>query len=390
MTTGMTSDRDFLYIQAFVRWCFFTTHTLKHICSVLAGQNAYLFTTPNRNFLTNLNESRLFHDFQCLLKLRVVPEWPLPCGRHPRNNLRPLFSNGRPRSTWSPTPSQLRLALSSLYPPPSHPRMCAWGQRVYSPGEDNFSSVKSPSINVPISFVPLGAPVSVEKKPSRLVRVGFRPKELDKALFTYPRSPYPSAPTSSKNKENPEISRVARTRSLDSPRSRRAVKRPASLNVRVGRPATPRISSTPLANKFLSPVPESPATVTIASTRLDKEFWDSVSLQDPDKEIIRPSVLETHEGSTPISAVPRFIFSTKDGLLWSPGLPSKEPSSVAEIRIPADWTASEFPKSDRWTVTSPKEHVLDYPSIECVLSVDATTTSYPPPVLNQESFGVVN
>ncbi|KAJ7045156.1 hypothetical protein C8F04DRAFT_525341 [Mycena alexandri] len=229
----------------------------------------------------------------------------------------------------------------------------AWGQRVYSPGEGNFSSVKSPPVNVPISFVPLAAPATPEKKASRLVRVGFRPKELDKALFVYPRSPYPSAPTSSKNKENTEISRVARTRSLDSPRSRRAMKRPASLNVPVGRPATPRISSSPPANKFLSPVAESPATVTIASTRLNEEFWESVSLEDPDEEILRLSELEIHEGSTPISitAVPRFIFSTKDGLLWSPGLPSKEPSLVTETHSPADWTASEFQKSDRSTVT---------------------------------------
>ncbi|KAJ7157314.1 hypothetical protein C8R46DRAFT_423572 [Mycena filopes] len=277
---------------------------------------------------------------------------------------------------------------------PNPLEMPAWGQRVYSPDAGDFSSVKSPPVNVPVLFVPIAAAAAPEKKASNVVRAGSRPTKLDKALFAYPRSPYPSAPTSpsSKGKENTELAGVLRTRSMDSPRSRRGTQRPPSLNVSAGRPATPRISSSPFANNFLTPVVESPTTATIASTRLNKEFWASVSLEDaedPDEEILRLSVLETHEGSTPISAVPRFIFSTKDGLLWSPGLPSREPSSVAEIRSPASWSADEFEKSDGWTVTSPTGHALDYPSIESVLSDDATTISYPPPVVNKGSFEFV-
>jgi hypothetical protein len=264
-----------------------------------------------------------------------------------------------------------------------------WGQRVYSPGEGAFSSVKSPSVNVPILFVDapaFAAPEEMEGKTSKVVRFGSRPRDLGKALSVYPRSPYPSAPTSpmSRDKENAELAGVARTKSLDSPKSKRAMKRPASLNVPAGRPAAPRVSS-PLANKFLSPVAESPTTVTVASTRLTKEFWQSISLEDAEGEHYQLSALEAHEeGSTPVSAVPRFIFGTKDGLLWSPGLPPKEPSSVAEIRSPADTTSSEFEKLDRSMVTSPGDQPPTYPSIETVLSMDAASITYPPPVVNKE------
>jgi len=175
---------------------------------------------------------------------------------------------------------------------------------------------------------------------------------------------------------------VARAKSLDSPKSKRG--RPASLNVPAGRPATPRVSSPLAANQFLSPVAElnTPATVTLASTHLNKEFWESISLEDEDG--YRLSAMEAHdEGSTPISAVPRFIFG-KGGLLWSPGLPPKEPSSVAEIRSPADRTAFVFQKSDRWMVTSPVDYPPAYPTIATVLSMDATTIRYPPPVVQEE------
>jgi len=267
-----------------------------------------------------------------------------------------------------------------------------WGQRVYSPGEGAFSSVKSPSVNVPILFVDapsFAAPAEVDKKAAKAVRFGSRSRELGKALSVYPRSPYPSAPTSpmSRDKENAEHNGVARAKSLDSPKSKRAMKRPASLNVPAGLPAAPRIASPLATNKFLSPVPESPSTVTVASTRLTQEFWQSVSLEDAGEEHYQLSVLEAHEeGSTPVSAVPRFIFGTKDGLLWSPGLPPKEPSSVAEVRSPADRAAFEFEKVDGSMVNSPGDQPLTYPSIASVLSMDAATITYPPPVVNKESL----
>ncbi|KAJ7508429.1 hypothetical protein B0H11DRAFT_27828 [Mycena galericulata] len=261
-----------------------------------------------------------------------------------------------------------------------------WGQRVYSPGEGVFSSIKSPSVKVPVLFVgapSFAAPSEVEGKAIKMVRFGSRSRELGRALSVYPRSPYPSAPTSPMSRDNEnatEISRVARAKSLDSPKSKRAMRRPASLDVPAGVPAAPRLAS-PLAHQFLSPVPESPNTVTVAS--LNHQFWQSVSLEDADGEHYRLSALEAHEeGSTPVSAVPRFIFGTKDGLLWSPGLPPKEPSSVAEVRSPADRAASEFEKLDRSIVTSPGDQPPPYPSISAVLSMD-TTISYPPPVVNE-------
>jgi len=273
---------------------------------------------------------------------------------------------------------------------PNPVELPGWGQRVYSPGEGAFSSVKSPSVNVPIHFVEapsFAAPAEMEGNASKVVRFGSRSsRELGKALTVYPRSPYPSAPLSplSRDKENTELTGVARTKSLDSPKSRRAMRRPASLNVPAGRPAAPRVSS-PLSHKFLSPVAESPRTVTIASTRLSQEFWQSVSLEDPDGEHYQLCSLEAHEeGSTPISAVPRFVFGTKDGLLWSPGLPPKEPSSVAEIRSPADGASSEFVKIDGPMVNSPGTQPFTYPSIATVLSMDAASITYPPPVVNKE------
>jgi hypothetical protein len=260
-----------------------------------------------------------------------------------------------------------------------------WGQRVYSPGQETFSSVKSPTVDVvPVLFVGSSPVAEQGDKALKTVRVVARPRELGKALSVYPRTPYPSAPTSpmSRGKENAEVARVARAKSLDSPKSKRG--RPASLSVPAGRPATPRVSSPLAANQFLSPVAElnTPATVTLASTRLNQEFWESISLEDEDG--YRLSAMEVYdEGSTPISAVPRFIFG-KGGLLWSPGLPPKEPSSVAEIRSPADGTTFEFQKSDRWMVTSLVDHPPAYPTIATVLSLDATTIRYPPSVVQEE------
>ncbi|KAF7347239.1 hypothetical protein MVEN_01478900 [Mycena venus] len=252
-----------------------------------------------------------------------------------------------------------------------------WGQRVYSPGKGTFSSVKSPTVDGPMLFVGSPPVAEQEDKALKTVRIVARPRELGKALSVYPRTPYPSAPTSpmSKGKENAQ-GRVGRAKSLDSTRSKRG--RPASLNIPAGRPATPRVSFPLSANQFLSPVAELDlaATVTLASTRLNQEFWESISLEDGDV-----SAMEAHdESSTPISAVPRFIFG-KGGLLWSPGLPPKESSSVAEIRSPADRTAFEFEKSDRWMITSPADHPPAYPTIATVLSMDATTIRYSPPVV---------
>ncbi|KAJ7631628.1 hypothetical protein DFH06DRAFT_698478 [Mycena polygramma] len=272
-----------------------------------------------------------------------------------------------------------------------------WGTRVYSPGEGTFSSVRSPSAPVPVLFVdpPSFAPPAEDA--IKAVRFGSRPRELElgKAISVYPRSPYPSAPMSpmTRDKEKENVG-VARAKSLDSPKSqaKRFINRPPSLNVPAGRPATPRISlSTPLSgSNCLTPVQESPRTVTLASTRLSQEFWQSVSLEEQDEyEEHRPCAMEAHEeGSTPISAVPRFIFGTKDGVLWSPGLPPKESSSVPEVRSPTDpdGAAYEFEKSisEEWRLTSPRELPRTYPTIATVLSADATTISYPPPVLNRE------
>ncbi|KAJ7207489.1 hypothetical protein GGX14DRAFT_635267 [Mycena pura] len=273
-----------------------------------------------------------------------------------------------------------------------------WGQRMYSPGEATFSSVKSPPAMVPVLFVDapsLAAPLDAHIKSSAAARGKSRPSELSKALAAYPRSPYPSAPTSplSRNKENAAIAAgVGRAKSLDSPKAkptRRVVRLPASLRVPVARPVAARVSS-PLANDgatFLSPVAESPRTVTLSSTRLSQEFWQSVSLEDAEGECLRPSAFEHEEGSTPVSAVPRFIFSTKDGLLWSPGLPPKVPTLVADVRSPVDKTACEFDKPDRAVLNSPGDLPPPYPTIATVLfAVDPDTIAYPPPVLNRESL----
>ncbi|KAJ7696723.1 hypothetical protein B0H17DRAFT_1197830 [Mycena rosella] len=259
--------------------------------------------------------------------------------------------------------------------------------RVYSPGDSTFLSVKSPSVNGLVLFVDapsFAALAETEDKTTKAVRFGCRSRDLGKALSIYPRSLYPSAPPSpmSRNKENVQVAGVARAKYLDSPKSRRAMKRPASLNVPAGRPAAPRVTS-PLANKFLTPVAESPRTVTIASMRLNQDFWESITLEEGDGEHYRLFALEAHEeGSTSISVVPRFFFGTKDGLLWSPGLPPKEPSSVAEINIrsAAEDISFDFEK-DRSMVTSPGGQPLAYLSIATVLSMDAATITYPPQVV---------
>ncbi|KAJ6606803.1 hypothetical protein B0H10DRAFT_2074439, partial [Mycena sp. CBHHK59/15] len=238
-----------------------------------------------------------------------------------------------------------------------------WGQRVYSPGQEAFSSIKSPAVSVPLVFIdapPLAVTSEMDSAASKVVRFGSsRSVELGKSLTLYPRSPYPSAPTSpmSRDKENTEVARVARAKSLDSPKTKRAPKRPASLKVSAGRPATPRVSS-PLANAntFLSPVEESPSTATAArpgaaeaDARLNHEFWRSVSLENAD-------------GLHAALRFPPFVFSTRDGLLWSPGLPKKEHAALWRFLAPQ--TGRRLRKFDRSMVTSPGDQPLAYPSID--------------------------
>jgi hypothetical protein len=96
--------------------------------------------------------------------------------------------------------------------------------------------------------------------------------------------------------------------------------------------------------------------------------------------------MELHEeGSTPISAIPTFVFGPKNGMLWSPGLPRKVRPSIGDIRSPTDSTSFEFEKIDGEMITSPGDQKLTYPSISSVLAMDVEKIAYPPPVINSGS-----
>ncbi|KAF7302771.1 hypothetical protein MKEN_01238400 [Mycena kentingensis (nom. inval.)] len=204
------------------------------------------------------------------------------------------------------------------------------GDRVYSPNEDAFLALKSPAVAVPAPLVIINPAVAVVD-PLKTVKPTQRPQELGKALLAFPRSPYPSAPVSSPGKENDEG--LARAQSLDT-----------KSKSKVGSP-----SLSPLL--LLSPIP--------SSTRLTHAFWNALSLEErAEAHASAASVLETEEGSTPISAVREFVFGTRDGMMWSPGLPPKK--AEEEQPLPAESkSASAESKSEPPSVLSPVVQFTD-------------------------------
>jgi hypothetical protein len=189
--------------------------------------------------------------------------------------------------------------------------------------------------------------------------------ELSRSIAQFPRSPYPSAPLSPSPLVN-AATRPQRAASVSNTKTLKA-KRPAALGIE-GSTLSLAQNASPHRPSFLSPVAES--TSPLNSSRLSQDFWRSVSVSE---EIAMEQAVET-----PVSAVPRFMFGTRDGSLWSPGLPRKAESMLSPLSrttFAADMT------SDKILSPAPHDPIANYPSFGMVLAGAAETIKYPAPVV---------
>lgn len=326
-------------------------------------------------------------------------------------NLTSTFSTHSPnsydRGTISVSPNPLELPT--------------WGARIYSPGVDKFANASSAEPS-PVedltpkfkTFTPptleLGSPTLeifpnspvVDSKPTTRAGLRFqaiaanpaiRPvNKLGDALKLFPRSPYPSAPTSPVSKMDKENSAEGgRRNSVGSNTSRlsRAVsegsaktkKVPPAITV-IKRPSEIRMHvQSPLAQEFLSPVEESPQmTATAANVRhpvsLTQAFWQSMSLDETVDETSPYLTTEDPVASGLLSPgmISPMVFATKEGVLWSPPRKDSLKKDDAPIRVLSP---------------SPEDPFAAFPSFAAALSLESgageSMITYPPPAVTVES-----
>lgn len=257
----------------------------------------------------------------------------------------------------------------------------AYGDRVFSPTSGVFKSssqqettISTPTIEVsefklaepptPIVVPEVTKPAKAKqtrasvrfqqnlaaKKPAPLPR-----DDLGNALLKFPRSPYPTAPTASPAGKENNVNMMTETTRARGTGVTKETKRPAPLTA-IGAAAE-------------SKVPFSAAVeAETAEDRLSQDFWRSVTL----------------ETDTPVSAkVPQFVFGTKDGTLWSPGLARKkplEPVGLSSMLSPLSRTSfGQKPKAQALMSPTPNDPFSAFPSFTAVLSTGAAEMiTYPP------------
>ncbi|KAF9449992.1 hypothetical protein P691DRAFT_666310 [Macrolepiota fuliginosa MF-IS2] len=284
----------------------------------------------------------------------------------------------------------------------------AWGDRVYSPTLDGFKLADPPKQD-PFVFLRIESPRLTDfedprspppnpraRKSGNNIRFADLPNtpardptELGKALMRYPRSPYPSAPLSPVDFD-PEVTEgfalrekatSRRTLSLDEKKSKRQ-RRTQSNSWTTPFTQIP----SPLGRPNLSPVIEQRAG-TRPSAQLNQAFWQSMSLhsafasakgaltaRQPSTTSLSSSLFPDAESDVvpgslrpeDTDAQPQFLFATRDGVLWSPGLPKGgrpgTTSSTSLSAISRSLVASP----------SPNDPTAAFPSFSAVFD---TTTS---------------
>jgi len=179
---------------------------------------------------------------------------------------------------------------------------------------------------------------------------------LNDSLLRFPRSPYPTAPTSPAGKENTE----PRVNTMSAVPRGKEMNRPAPLK--------------PIGAE-LTEVPLSAAEAETAEDRLSRDFWRSVTLEEPVSAVVEDQPMST--------SVPQFIFGDKDGGLWSPGMPKRmttplEPIALSSMLSPLART-SFVPHPQDILSPIPSDPFSSFPSFTAVLSKGAEEMiTYPP------------
>jgi hypothetical protein len=241
----------------------------------------------------------------------------------------------------------------------------------------NFSFQVSPSLRSShIEFLPLAPSKPLRllttSKPSRSIRTAA------KALVSYPRSPYPSAPlVPPGDYEHTDDCSTHRTRasSMEIPRRN---KKGLTLGSPFVTPAAPTSSS--LGRSVFSPsVSEgkNPAPLDLES-RLSEAFWEVLTLEEAEHSA--DEVMYTAlEYPSPSSVEPRITYADANGALWSPALP-KPSAAVDKIRqslmSPGKRSSISGIVRKDFTAPTPNDPSAAFPSFATAMEMNGAIT-YP-------------
>jgi hypothetical protein len=218
-----------------------------------------------------------------------------------------------------------------------------------------------------------------------------RPSQtLSKSLASYPRSPYPSAPLTTQDRDSDDIiTPLARASSLELPRRNRkglTLAPPPSVT-----PVTPPPVS--LDRSLFSPSMDKGMKVAPLDleSRLSQAFWEALSLEaeESDDEVMvtaleyPSSAVEFTGKMDQHTSHPQIMYADAHGALWSPGLP-KPGAVVNRIReslmSPGKRSSfSGFIRKD-FTAPTPNDPFAAFPSFASVIEMEGSIT-YPSRVL---------
>jgi len=295
--------------------------------------------------------------------------------------------------------------------------MPGWGERVYSPSIEGFRLSAAPKAFRSFSLTHKPSPIMAKFEDPRSPRLqpatdvtgvkaanairfakmaaaqGTPPaqiKPLEKALTSYPRTPYPSAIThegdakmENRDKQLPrtadEILEVART--CSSPLIQSTI--------------PPSQLQTSSLNRSKKPAPLALDSDSTDSDKLSNAFWNSVSIESADGQMVTaleyPESAIEYEEKMDIgirsASQPPLMFAGADGVLFSPGIP-KPHFRVERLRDSIQQVMSPSVKKNSFiaiarkevTAPSPNDPFAAFPSFGAVLERLDSPIQYPAPI----------
>jgi hypothetical protein len=309
---------------------------------------------------------------------------------------RPLSPSARnafklldPPKRKSATPQQAQTLTVPMFEDPRSPK--PYKARSQPAKRRSAAPQKAEALTVPVVEDPRSpkpykarSGVSFEELTIVVPRGNHGVAELGKALSTYPRSPYPSAPIEEdmdgvENTDNRGRWMAKTDRPQPPPRARsletkdiKKRRRQTTVGLHV---------ASPLKQDFLSPVRETPRVTVTKPAPLDLEgqFWQSVSLEEPESAYMTAN--ETlPEGLK--SPAPEIMFGNHDGSLWSPRVPKKDGlgrarAIGAEMSVLSPAQRIAFSKG-MVASPSPNDPFAAFPSFSIALSGMDGVITYPP------------
>ncbi|KAG6845581.1 hypothetical protein H0H87_007260 [Tephrocybe sp. NHM501043] len=222
--------------------------------------------------------------------------------------------------------------------------------------------------------------VDFEELTLRVPRGTRGTQELGKALSTYPRSPYPSAPLEEEMDISEYTDRGRSSVRVQPPPRARARSLEKEGKARYRQNVASHVAS-PLKQSFLTPVREATTprikVAKPAPTPLDLEsqFWQSVSLEEPESAYMTANEMP----ESVISPVPNIMFGSKDGQVWSPKPTRKEVRRLMEADAPMLSPAQRRAFSKGMVASpSPNDPFAAFPSFTIAMMSGMDGVMYPP------------